>query len=88
MQGEDNKKRGGRGQGAVQKMHGEIMIQDQRAKAAIIWTTVGRVKIGFKDTWLVDKNKGDNHVVISLWLVTFLVHCLAWLQGTLQTFKK
>ena len=40
------------------------MIQDQRAKA------VGIVKSGFINTWFVDINKGDNCVVISLWLVT------------------
>ena len=57
-------------------MHGEIMIQDQRAKAALIWAMVGGVKSDFIDRWLVDKNKGDNYVVISLWLVTSLVHCL------------
>ena len=39
---------------------------------------VGRVKSGFIDTWLNDKSKGDNYVVISLWLVTFLAHCLAF----------
>ena len=50
-------------------MHGEIMIQDQRAKAAVIWAMVGRVKSGFIDMWLLDKNKGDNYVVISLWCV-------------------
>ena len=53
-------------------MHGEIMIQDQRAKAAETSAMVGRVKSGFIDTWFVDKNKGD-YVVISLWLVTSLV---------------
>ena len=47
-------------------MHREIMIQDQRAKAVVTWAMVGRVKSGFNDTWLVDKNKGDNCVVISL----------------------
>ena len=34
------------------------------------------VKSGFIDTWLVDKNKGDNYVVFSLWSVFSLVHCL------------
>ena len=34
---------------------------------------VGRVKRGFTDMWLVDKNKGDNYVVSSCWLVTSLV---------------
>ena len=34
---------------------------------------MGRVKSGFIDTWLVEKNKGDNYVVISLWFVTSLV---------------
>ena len=54
------------------------MIQEQRAKAAVTWAMVGRVKSGFKDTWLVDKNKEDNYtyVVISLWLVTSIVQCL------------
>ena len=54
-------------------MHGEIMIQDQRAKVVATWAMVGRVKSGFIDTRLVDKNKKDNYVVISLWLVTSLV---------------
>ena len=54
-------------------MHGEIMIQDQRAKATVIWTMAGRVKSGFLNIlWLVDKYKGDN-VLISLWLVTSLM---------------
>ena len=71
IQGEDNKKREvGRER---QQLHGEIMIQDQRAKAAVTWAMVEGVKSGFLDTWLVDKNKGDNYVVISLWLVTSLV---------------
>ena len=54
------------------------MIQEQRAKAAVTWAMMGRVKSGFKDTWLVDKNKEDNYtyVVISLWLVTSIVQCL------------
>ena len=54
-------------------MHGEIMIQDQRAKVVATWVMVGRVKSGFIDTRLVDKNKKDNYAVISLWLVTSLV---------------
>ena len=49
-------------------MHWEIIIQNLRAKAA-----VARVKSGFIDMWLVDKNKGENYVVISLWLVTSIV---------------
>ena len=49
-------------------MHEEIMIKDQRAKVAVIWTMVNS---GFIDTCSVDKNTGDNYVVISLWLVTF-----------------
>ena len=65
------KKRGGSGQEAV--ANGEIMIQDQRARAAVTWVMVGRVKSDFIDTWLVDKIKGDNYVVISFWLVTSLV---------------
>ena len=43
-----------------QPMQGEIMIQDQRAKAAVTWAMVRRVKSGFMDTWLVDKYKGGN----------------------------
>ena len=69
MQEEDIKKKGGRER---QQMHEEVMIQDQRAKAAVTWAMVGRVESGFIDTWLVDKNKGDNFVVIFLWLVTFM----------------
>ena len=49
---------------ARQQMHGEIMIQDQRAKVVVTWAVVGKVKSGFIDTWLGDKNKGDNYVVI------------------------
>ena len=45
-------------------MHGDIMIQDQGAKAAVTWAMAVRVKGGFIETWLVDKNKGDNYVVI------------------------
>ena len=46
IQGEDNKKRGGSGS-QHQQLHGEIMIQDQRAKTAVTWAIVGRVKSGF-----------------------------------------
>ena len=53
-------------------MHGEIMIQDQRAKATVTWAMVGRVKSSFIDMWLVNKNKGDYLEAISLWLVTSL----------------
>ena len=53
-------------------MHEEIMIKDQRAKVAVTWAMVGRVKSVFIDTCLVDKNKEDN-VVNSLWLVTSFV---------------
>ena len=56
-----------------QQIHGDIMIQDQRAKAAVTWAMVGRVKSDFIDTCEVDKNKGDNYEVISLWLVTSLM---------------
>ena len=31
------------------------------------------MKSGFIDTWLVERNKGDHYVVISLWLVISLV---------------
>ena len=54
-------------------MHGEIMIQDQRAKTAVTWAMMIRVKSSFTDMWLVDINKRDNYVVISRWLVTSLV---------------
>ena len=40
-----------------QQMHGEIMTQDQRAKAAVTWAMVGGVKSGNTDTWLVDKTR-------------------------------
>ena len=43
MQGEDIRKRGGRGR-EWQLMHGEILIQDQRAKVAVTWANVGKVK--------------------------------------------
>ena len=46
------------------------MMQEQRAKAAVTWAMVGRVKSSLKGAWCVDKNKGNNYVVISLWLVT------------------
>ena len=49
MQGEDNKERGGRGQGAAAG-HGKIMMQD----AVVIWAMVGRVKKGFINSgWLI-----------------------------------
>ena len=63
IQREDNKKTGEVGR-EWQQMHEEIMIQDQKAKAAATWAMVGRIKSGFIDTWLVDKTKGDNYVVI------------------------
>ena len=47
-------------------MHGEIMIQDQRAKAAVTWAMVGRVTSGFTDTWLLNKAKEGHYPVISL----------------------
>ena len=39
-------------------MHGEIMIQDQRAKAAVTWAMVGTRVALYRH--VVDKNKGDN----------------------------
>ena len=88
MQGEDNKKRGEGGR-EWQHMHREIMIQDQRAKAAISWAMVRRVKCGLIiiNTWSVNKDKGDNYVVISLWLVTSLVHCFV-MAPTNLAFKE
>ena len=68
-------------------MHGEIMIQDQRAKAAVTWGMVVRVKSVFIDAWLVDKNKEDNFVVISLCLVPSYVHCLV-MAPTNLAFKE
>ena len=61
---------GGREQ---QPVHGQIMIQDQRAKAVVTWAMAERVKSCFIGKGLVDKNKEDNYVVVSLWLATFLV---------------
>ena len=61
-------KRGGSGQGAV--ANAWIMIQDQRAKAMVTWAMVRRVRSGFIETWLVDKNKGGKCVIVSLWLIT------------------
>ena len=31
---------------------------------------VERVRSGFIETWLVDKNKGGKYVEVSLWLIT------------------
>ena len=59
------KREGGVGREQHQ-MHGEIMVQ-------VTWAMVGRVKSGFMVMCLVDKNKGDNYMAISLWLVTFLL---------------
>ena len=64
-------------------MHGEIMIQYQGTKAAATWAMMGRVRSGLIDTWLVDKNKGSNYVVISLWL--FPLWCL--MSGLQLTVK-
>ena len=52
------------------------MIQDQSQRDGNL-AMVESVKSGFIiiDMWLVDKKKGDNYVVISLWLVTSSVHC-------------
>ena len=49
IQGGDRKKRGGSGHRAA-AMNGEIMIQDQGAKAAVTWAMVERVKSCFTDT--------------------------------------
>ena len=65
-------------------MHGEIMIQDQTAKTAVILAMVGRVKSGLIDTWFVDKNEGDNYVVILLWFATSPVHCLVMTPTNLE----
>ena len=52
MQGEDNKKRVGRGQGAAANTWGDhdSALQDLRAKATLTWAMVGRVKSGFIGT--------------------------------------
>ena len=39
-------------------MHGEIMIQDERAKGVVTWAMVGRIKSGCIDMWLVEKKQG------------------------------
>ena len=65
-----NKKRGG---GGGSKEGVAANVWDKRGKEAVTWAMVGRVKSGFTDTWLVDKSKGENYVVISRWLVTSLV---------------
>ena len=57
----------------LQQMLGRIMIQDQRVKEVVTWAMVGRVKSGCIDTWLFEKRKGGNYVVISLWLVISLM---------------
>ena len=55
-------------------MHGEIMIQDQRAKAAVLGNGgAGKGTDWLKDMRPADKNKGDNYVVISLWFVISLI---------------
>ena len=40
-------------------MHGEFMLQDQSAKAAVTWAMVGRVKGGCIEIKLVDKKQGS-----------------------------
>ena len=40
-----------------QQMHEEIMIQDQRAKAAVTWPIMGRVKSGFTIMTMLIKTK-------------------------------
>ena len=40
-------------------MHEEIMIQDQRTKAAVTGEK-GKEWLYIIDTWLVNKSKGDN----------------------------
>ena len=68
IQGEDNKKRGGSRQGPAANTWGDHdtgsksqsggnLVNDGKGKECI-------------DMWSVDKNKGDNYVVISLRLVT------------------
>ena len=44
----------------------------QRVGYHAVWIASALVKSGFIDMWLVDKNKGDNYVVIWFWLVTSL----------------
>ena len=78
----------GEGEGGRERqpMHGEIVIQEQRAKAAVTWAMVGSVQSGFIEKWLVAKNEGDNNVVISLWLVTSCV--VPYFKPSIQqTFK-
>ena len=75
MQGEDNTRRGGRGQGAAANAWGDHDTGSMDQSGGNLGNG-GKVKSGFLNTWLGDKNKGDNYVVISLWLVTSLVHCL------------
>ena len=55
-------KREGEGGRERQPIHGEIMIREQKAKEAVTLAVAGRVKSGFIDMWLVNKNKGDNYV--------------------------
>ena len=64
IQGEDNKKRGGSGQGAAANARGDHDT-GLKNQSAVTWTMMGMVKSGFiMDMWLVDKNEGDNYVII------------------------
>ena len=71
-------KKKGEGDRERQPLNGVIMIQDHRAKAAVTWAMLGRVRSGFIDILKnkkkqkkttkkkQPKNKVDNYVVISL----------------------
>ena len=67
-------------------MRGKIMKQDQRAKAAVTWAMVGRIKSRFIGTKLVVKNKGDNFTLVGYFPCSAFCHgsnefCI---QGTVK----
>ena len=68
----------------LQQMHEEIMIQDQRTKGVKTWAMVGTVKSSFIDIWLVDKNRGNNYVVISVGYLPCGALCYGFKEACIQ----
>ena len=71
-QGDINKKRGGSGQGSAANAWGNHDT-GSKSQSSCNLDNGERGKERLYRQRLVDKNKGDNYVVISLWLFTSLV---------------
>ena len=70
IQGENNTKRGGSGQGAAANAWGDHVTGSKSQSGCYL---EGRVRSGSRDTWLVDKKKGGNFTLV---VTSFVMPCV------------